>query len=427
MTETVTVDEEPNGGVVRRTVLDNGLRIITETLPQLRSAAFGIFVGVGSRDESVELAGASHFLEHLLFKGTKKRSTWDIASQIEAVGGDTNAYTGKEYTCFYARVLDRDVSLAVDVITDMIANSVLDPAEMDIERGVVLEEIGMHADEPDDAVHDLFIGELFGAHPLGRPILGTSQSIAAMPRDDLYAYYRQFYQPHRMVISAAGNIQHDEVVAQVEALLGQNSPVTDAIPRQAPIEILAGNTKMSYKDTDLAHLIMGAQGINRYDDRRYALTVLNQILGGGMSSRLFQEIREKRGLAYSVYSFTNLFADAGICGVYVGCAKSQLRTVIDVVAEQLTTVVKEAITAEELARGIGMVTGSTVLGLEDSGARMERIGKGELLYGDFISVDELLRRISAVTVEQVKEVAIEVLDHPLSIDIIGPISDADIS
>lgn len=475
MTNTVTLHEGQYGGTVRRTVLGNGLRIITEEQPGARSAAFGIYVAVGSRDESVELAGASHFLEHLLFKGTKKRSAWDISSQIEAVGGDTNAYTTKEYTSFYARVLDRDLPLAIDVITDMVTNSVLDPAEMELERGVVLEEIAMTADEPDDAVHELFAEAVWGGRPLARPILGSIESIKSMPRDDLYAFYRRHYQPSTMVVSAAGRFHHEEVVEQVAAAFATSSLAEGggslglrlSLPAETGMSTHGqayadnraahanGSTRVSSvggsaqasgplvparaklvadtrtivrpKDTDQAHLILGRAGIDRFDDRRYALGLLNQVLGGGMSSRLFQQVRERRGLAYSVYSFANNYADAGLIGVYAGCAPHRVRQVLDVVRDELDGVAKSGITEQELARGIGMITGGTVLGLEDTGARMGRIAKGELLYGDFLSVDDLLAKFEGVGLDEVASLAADLLNGPACVTAIGQVNESDLA
>jgi predicted Zn-dependent peptidase len=424
---TETLGQERYGGQVRRTVLPSGLTIITEAVPHLRSAAFGVYVAIGSRDESPELAGAAHFLEHLLFKGTERRSSWELASVIEEVGGDTNAYTGKEFTCYYGRVLDRDLPLLIDVMGDMVTSSTLDSGEMDIERGVVLEEISMRADEPDDVVYELFDRHLWGSQALALPVLGTTDSIAAMSRDGLYEFYRRHYVPSQIVVSVAGNLDHDLVVEQIAAAFSllrtpDARPAARLATPGARVVGAGGGVAYTQKDTDQAHVIFGAPGIDRFDERRYALDLLSQVLGGGMSSRLFQEIREKRGLAYSVYSFTSMYAQGGQVGVYAGCAPSRLGELLEAVREQLKAVAGDGLTDEERARGLGMITGGTLLGLEDSGARMGRLGKGELLYGDYLSVDELLGRVESVTSEQVRAIASELLGGEIAVTVLGPVA-----
>ncbi|MGH3391298.1 MAG: M16 family metallopeptidase, partial [Actinomadura sp.] len=294
-------------GVVRRTVLPGGLRIVTETMPSVRSAAFGIWVGVGSRDEAPADAGASHYLEHLLFKGTARRSALEISAALDAVGGDLNAFTAKEYTCYYARVLDNDLPLAVDVVSDMVLSSLLEGVDVDAERGVILEEIAMRDDDPSDLVHDEFALALYGDVPLGRPILGTVESINALNRDGIARYYREHYLPPNLVVAAAGNLDHDEVVRLVgeafsEVLSGQELPSAPRIGGAGATT--SPGVRLVPRETEQAHLVLGGAGFCRTDERRFALGVLNAALGGGMSSRLFQEIREKRGLAYSVYSYT---------------------------------------------------------------------------------------------------------------------------
>jgi predicted Zn-dependent peptidase len=429
VTRTLTTD--PLGGTVRRTVLPSGLRVLTEAIPAMRSVSFGVWVGVGSRDETPTQSGCSHFLEHLLFKGTHKRTALDISAQIEAVGGETNAFTTKEYTCYYARVLDEDLPLAVDVMCDLVADSVLDAADVETERGVILEEIAMHEDEPGDEVHDLFAAALYGDHPLGRLISGTEDTISPMTRRQIQSFYRRRYQAPSIVIAAAGNLDHATVVRQVRAALrGTPLDADTAAPgsprgsRPAP-RVRSGAVSVLHKDTEQAHLVIGGSGIGRVDDRRFALGVLNNVLGGGMSSRLFQEIRERRGLAYSVYSYSSQFADSGLFGVYAGCAPGKVEEVLDLTRAVLRDVARDGITADELARGKGMAKGSYVLGLEDTGSRMSRLAKGELLYGDLLSVDELLARVDAVTVDDVNALATELLDQPMSLAVVGPFSQDD--
>jgi predicted Zn-dependent peptidase len=418
----------PDGA--RRTVLPNGLRIITETMPGCRSASVGVWVGVGSRDETPAMSGASHFLEHLLFKGTPKRTALQISAEIEAVGGETNAFTTKEYTCYYARVLGADLALAVDVLVDAVADSILEPADVETERGVILEEIAMHEDEPGDEVHDVFTEAIFGDQPLGRLISGTEESITPMTRAQINGFYRRRYTAPYIVVAAAGDVEHAAVVRLVrKALAGSALDSADAEPA-APrtgskrVRTQKPHTVVRNRDTEQAHLVLGGVGIGRRDDRRFALGVLNNVLGGGMSSRLFQEIREKRGLAYSVYSYASQYADAGLFGVYAGCAPGKVEEVLDLTRTELARVAAGGITAEEIARGKGMVKGSYVLGLEDSGSRMSRLAKSELLYGELMPVDELLARVDAVTADEVHAVAAEFLGQQMSMAVVGPFDEA---
>jgi predicted Zn-dependent peptidase len=416
-------ETNPLGGAVNRTVLPNGLRILTEAVPAVRSVSFGIWVGVGSRDESPALAGVSHFLEHLLFKGTKRRSALDISAQIEAVGGETNAFTTKEYTCYYARVLDTDLPLAVDVMCDLVCDSVLAEADVETERGVILEEIAMHDDEPGDEVHDLLASAVYGEHPLGRLVSGTEATISPMTRTQIHGFYRRRYTPPHIVVSAAGQLDHETVVELVRSTTLGRGPAADPAPLRRShrlVPVRSGRVALHDKETEQAHVVLGGRGIGRLDERRFALSVLNNSLGGGMSSRLFQEIRERRGLAYSVYSYTSQYADTGLFAVYAGCAPGKVDEVLDLTRAELARVAAGGLTDDEVARGKGMAKGSLVLGLEDTGSRMSRLGKGELVYGELLSVDELLARVDAVTPAQVRRVAAEVLAEPMSLAVIGP-------
>jgi len=426
---TRTLDADPLGGTVCRTVLPNGLRILTEAIPAMRSVSFGVWVAVGSRDESPQLAGVSHFLEHLLFKGTHKRTALDISAAIEAVGGETNAFTTKEYTCYYARVLDTDLPLAIDVVCDLVADSVLAEADLETERGVILEEIAMHDDEPSEEVHDLFAAAVYGKHPLGRRISGEPGTISAMSRKQVQSFYRRRYAPPSIVVAAAGNLDHRKVVRLVrEAFAAAGFPDTPAdpapyrggkrVPARTDLVVLT-------KDTEQAHLVLGGTGIHRLDETRFAVGVLNNVLGGGMSSRLFQEIREKRGLAYSVYSYTSQYADTGLFAVYAGCAPGKVDEVLELIRAELAEVAAHGVKAAEVARGKGMLKGSLVLGLEDTGSRMTRLGKGELLYDELLSVDQLLSKVDAVSVEQVRAAAADLLARPMSLAVIGPFEDHD--
>ena len=431
---TSTIAEDPLGGTVRRTVLPSGLRILTEAVPAMRSVSFGVWVGVGSRDEAKRLSGVSHFLEHLLFKGTRRRSALEISSTIEAVGGETNAFTAKEYTCYYARVLDADLPLAVDVVCDLVADSILAAEDIETERGVILEEIAMHDDEPGDEVHDLFATTVYGDHPLGRLISGTSETISPMRRNQIESFYHKRYVAPAIVVAAAGNLDHTTVVRMVKDAFATSDRLwtpADPLPRRGqdgPVpRPRRGKVRVVEKDTEQAHLVVGGSGLARDDERRFAVNVLNNVLGGGMSSRLFQEIRERRGLAYSVYSFTSQYADSGLFGVYAGCAPGKADEVLALTREEIDRVATDGLTAEEVARGKGMLKGSLVLGLEDTGSRMSRLGKGELLYDELLSVDEVLARVDAVTIDDVRAVAAEVLGRQPSLAVIGPFADHDFS
>ncbi|MEU1281933.1 pitrilysin family protein [Streptomyces sp. NPDC005805] len=416
-------------GTVRRTVLPGGLRVVTETLPSVRSATFGIWAGVGSRDETPSLGGATHYLEHLLFKGTHRRSALDISSAIDAVGGEMNAFTAKEYTCYYARVLDTDLPLAIDVVCDMLTGSLIRQEDVDAERGVILEEIAMTEDDPGDCVHDLFAHTMFGDSPLGRPVLGTVDTVNALTADRVRRFYRKHYDPTRLVVAAAGNVDHATVVRQVRRAFEKAGALGDQaavpVPPRDGSRVLrtAGRVEHLNRRTEQAHVVLGMPGLARTDDRRWALGVLNTALGGGMSSRLFQEVREKRGLAYSVYSYTSGFADTGLFGVYAGCRPGQVHDVLKICRGELDRVASEGLSDDEISRAIGQLSGSTVLGLEDTGALMNRIGKSELCWGAQMSVDDMLAEIAAVTPDQVRAVAADVLGGRPSLAVIGPLRD----
>jgi predicted Zn-dependent peptidase len=414
------------GGVITRSVLPGGLRIVSEAMPGVRSISVGVWVPVGSRDESPSLAGTSHFLEHLLFKGTTTRSALDIASLMDAVGGEFNAFTEKEHTCFYATVLDRDLGLAVDIVSDVVLNATLTAQNVDIERSVVLEEIAMRDDDPADLVHDEFASALFGDSPLGRPILGTVESIAALSRKQIAGYYNRRYQPASMVVSVAGNVDHGEVVRLVRrAFAARDEPATAAPDaRRAGRAARPGEpvtpVRVVPDDTEQANIVLGSHGVSRHDPRRFAVGVLSAALGGGMSSRLFQRIREERGLAYSVYSFSSGFSDAGAFGVYAGCQPGKADEVLGLMVSELDAVAAGSLSDAEIERGKGQMRGGIVLGLEDSGSRMTRIGKSEIVYGDILGVDELLEKIDGVTPSDVAEVAADLLQRPRCLTVVGP-------
>jgi len=419
------------GEVIRRTVLPGGLRVVTEQVPAARSAAVGIWVGVGARDETPALSGASHFLEHLLFKGTTTRSALDIAVAVDNVGGDLNAFTSREHTCYYAHVLAEDLPMAVDLVCDVVTDAVIAPPDVEAERGVILEEIAMRDDDPSDLVGDLFGEALFGPTPLGRPVIGDIQTIETLRRDQIAGYWKRRYTPDAMVVAVAGAVEHAEVVRRVRAAFGSRLD-SDTPPRPPRTGAKAGRAPahpltVTDRPTEQAHLVLGMTGLARTDDRRYALSVLNNALGGGMSSRLFQEIREKRGLAYSVYSFTAQHSGAGQFGVSVGCHPAKVPEVLSLVRDQLADIAEHGLTDSEVARGRGQSRGGLVLGLEDSGSRMSRIGKGELAYGEVLTVDQVLARIAAVTPEDCRAVAADVLRRPRCLAVVGPFAESDFS
>ncbi len=393
---------------VRRTVLPGGLRVITEHVPGVRSVTVGLWVGVGSRDEPPSVAGGAHYLEHLLFKGTANRSATQIAEEIDAVGGEFNAFTAKEHTCFYAQVLDEDLPLAMDLVTDVVFEALCTDSDMDTERSVVLEEIAMRDDDPEDLLHETFAETILSGHALARPVLGTEESISGMSPAALRAFYRRRYTPQRMVLSVAGNIEHASVLRLVRKALrprlsGSDTPLP---PRRGAARIAGGRKLVLHTDdTEQAHVMVGLRALSRHDERRHALSVLNAALGGGMSSRLFQEIREKRGLAYQVYSSVSQYADTGYLSVYAGCQPDRLGDVTGVLRDVLGRVGKEGFTDAEVARAKGQLRGGLLLGLEDTASRMSRIGKRELNYGTYSSVDETVARIDAVSTEEVYELA----------------------
>lgn len=401
-------------------------------MPGAHSAAVGFWVGVGSRDETPSLAGASHYLEHLLFKGTRTRSALDIASVIDGVGGEMNAFTAKEHTCYYAHVLASDLPMAIDVVGDVVLNATLTTADLESERSVVLEEIAMRDDDPGDAVHDLLGETLFGSHPLGRPVIGSIERIENLTRTQIAGYYRRRYVPDNMVISVAGRIDHAEIVDRVRKVFGDRlgKERTPIAPRgRAAVEpVLSGPARrvgVINRKTEQAHVVLGSLGLTRFDERRFTLGVLNAALGGGMSSRLFQEIREKRGLAYTAYSFSTLYASEGQFGVYAGCQPKKAKQVLSIMREQLADVAANGLTQTEIDRGIGQVRGSTVLALEDVGSRMTRIGKSELSYGDHVDVDWLIERVSSVTRDEVAELAADLLSREQCLAIVGPFGEHD--
>jgi predicted Zn-dependent peptidase len=408
---------------VRRTTLPGGLRVVTEFIPAVRSASVGVWVGVGSRDEGRSVAGAAHFLEHLLFKGTPTRTAVDIAQSVDAVGGELNAFTAREHTCYYAHVLDTDLALAVDLVADVVLRGRCAAEDVEIERDVVLEEIAMRDDDPEDTLGDVFMSAMFTDHPVGRPVIGSVESISAMTRAQLNSFHVRRYIPERMVVAVAGNVNHDEVVALVRDHFGPRMvrgrrPIP---PRKGTGRVTGRPTlRVVNREAEQTHLSLGVRTPGRHWDERWALSVLNTALGGGLSSRLFQQIRETRGLAYSVYSTVDTFSDSGALSIYAACQPERFDEVVRVTTDVLEVVARDGITEAECRIAKGSLRGGLVLGLEDSGSRMNRIGRSELNYGEHRTIAHTLDKIEAVQLEDVNAVAHQLLTRPFGAAVLGP-------
>lgn len=410
---------------VELTTLDNGLRVVTETIASVRSASIGLWVDVGSRDEANFVQqGATHFLEHLLFKGTRTRNALQLAQVLDEVGGDMNAFTTKEYTAYYARCMDRDVARGIDVLAEMLTASTFPDREVESERDVVLEEINIHFDTPDDLVFSVFSDALYGEHPLGREILGSRDSMNAMTRAQVMQWWQERYTSDYIVLSAAGNVQHDEIVALANTHLGAAKPGSgEHAPRSAPTTGVVEPLRVRHRPIEQAHVVIGRQGLPRGHRLRWASAVMNQILGGGMASRLFQDIREQRGLAYTVYSFGQNFMDTGAQGVYLGTNPAKLTEAIHAVRDQLVAMVAKGITADELRQAKGYLTGATLLGLEDTSARMSRMGRAMVTGQKLLTFDEIIANIEAVTLDDVSEAANTVIAGQQAIGVVGPLDE----
>jgi len=411
---------------IRRTRLATGLRVVTEALPELHSVTLGAWVGSGARDECGGEWGASHFLEHLLFKGTDRRSAREIADAIESVGGEMNAFTTHEQTVFYVRVPDVELERAFDVLADVLWRPAFRADDVESERRVILEEIGMRDDTPDDLVHDLFASAIFPDHPLGREVLGSDASITAMARDDIAAYHTAHYRPSNVVFAAAGNLTHERVLELVETRFPSiegdrpSRPRRDVVAPQ-PVVVLS-------RQTEQAHVVTGVRTFAALDPDRYALTLVNQVLGGGMSSRLFQEIRETRGLAYSVFSYQASFDDAGYLAIYAGTAPEHVPETLAVIDAELDRLVEEGLSDAEIAAARGHLVGSLAMSLETSASRMRRLGRAELIEGEIPSLEELVARLDAVTADDVARVVARAFaGAPRTLAVVGPHSASEFS
>jgi predicted Zn-dependent peptidase len=406
------------------------VRILSEQVPGARSATIGYWVAVGSRDETAITYGSTHFLEHLLFKGTTGRSALDIAISFDSVGGEHNAMTAKEYTCYYAKIQDRDLPMAVEVIADMLTSSLIDPDEFETERGVILEELAMADDDPGDVVNERFFEAVLGDHPLGRPIGGSPATIKAATREAVWNHYRANYRPQDLVITVAGAVDHDELVAGVTAALqkaGWDLGIAAAPVerRVSEIDLITRGSHLTVvqRPIEQANVIVGVPGLTATDPRRSTMAVLNSILGGGMSSRLFQEIREKRGLVYSVYSFSPSYSDAGLFGMYAGCTPAKAVQVTELMMSEFKRIA-QGVTDEEISRAMGQLSGAAALALEDSDTRMSRLGRSEITLGEFVDLDESLRRLALVTADGIRELADDLSSRPLSIAAVGAVDES---
>ncbi len=409
--------------MIETSVLSSGIRLVTETMPDVASASVGVWVGTGSRDESASQAGISHFLEHLLFKGTQARTARDIAEAVDAVGGDMNAYTTKEYTTFYVRALSEHLDLGLDILCDILRDPALRPDDVDAERQVILEEVLMHLDEPADVVQEHFGAAIFPDHPLGREVLGDPEVIERVTVPEIRAFFDEHYLPRNMVVAAAGNIEHEVVAAEIEGrFVGREGGRMPA--RTAPGDDVQPVT-VERRDTEQLQLVVGTRAPARRSPERFSLAVLNHALGGGLSSRLFQEVRETRGLAYSIGSDRIAFEDAGALAVSVGTAPENAAEVLGVIGHELDLLCQEGISQRELDVAKGHLRADLLLSLEDSGARMARIGGSLLLHDEVMTVEDIEGRIAAVSREEVAAVASRVLGSRRVLAVVGPFDESD--
>ncbi|MGE5676018.1 MAG: M16 family metallopeptidase [Mycobacterium leprae] len=410
-----------------KTTLPSGLRVITESIPYVRSASVGVWVGAGSSWETPQNMGISHLIEHMLFKGTPSRTARQIAQEIDGRGGNLNAYTAKEQTCYYAKVLDEHLPVAIDVLADMVLHSMFDPNHLAKEKGVVVEEIKMYEDVPDDLVHDLFAAAMWEGHALGRPIVGTEETVQSFTREQILGYCASHYIPSNIVIAAAGNVEHQQVVDLVARAfdeLGQRSGSVPDWPA-APTDPQGPRSILRVKEHEQVHLVVGMKGLYQDHDDLYALHLLNTVLGGGASSRLFQEIREERALAYSVFSYQSSFQSTGNFAVYAGVSPKAVNEVLELILKEYRTMGENGLTAEELKAAKDQLKGEIMLGLESTSGRMTRLGRGELTRGRVLSPDEIVAKIDAVTLEGAAALAHRLfVAEPKVLAAVGPLDEA---
>lgn len=407
---------------IKKTILENGIRILTKKIPYVRSVSLGIWVNTGARDETSTENGLSHFIEHMIFKGTHRRSAYQIAKEFDAIGGQNNAFTSMENTCYYAKVMDTHLDTMTDILLDTFLNSVFDAAEVERERTVILQEIGMVEDTPDEHIHILSGNTFWGDHPLGRSVLGAREKLLAFNSDHLKGFFHRFYQPDRMVVSAAGNIEHDRLVKLMEPALSSIKP-GEAFPERFPPN---GRSLVEthYRQLEQTHICAGTPGLSITDPKRFAFSLMNTILGGNMSSRLFQEIRERHGLAYSVYSFTSPHVDTGMFGVYAGVDPKRAVEATALILKELKKVKEKQVDQAELDDAKEFTKGSLFLASESIDNQMVRLAQNELHYNEYIPLETVVKNIDAVTPEEIQDLANELFKaDQLALTLLGPITD----
>jgi len=408
---------------VAKTALQNGVRIVTQKMPYARSVSMGVWVNVGARDEAVLESGLSHFIEHMIFKGTQKRSAFQIAKEFDAIGGQTNAFTTMENTCYYARVIDSQTETMVDILSDIFVNSVFDPVEIDKERPVILQEIGMVEDSPDEFIHMLSGHNFWGENPLGRSILGTPENIARFDESTIKNFFLRLYQPDRIVISAAGNLDHNRLVKLVAPVFETIQP-RDGFPQRITPRGCSV-VDLNHRNLEQLHICLSCRGLSITDPRRYASSLLNTILGGNMSSRLFQEIRERRGLAYSVYSFISSHVDTGMFGFYVGVHPRQARETTRLVLNEIDRIKNEPVDSRELKDAVEYTKGSLLLATESADNQMVRNAQNEIHFGEDLALDTIIEKIEAVTADQILDLANELFNrNQMTLTLLGPVEEA---
>lgn len=409
----------------QKTLLDNGTIVVTEKVPDVRSVAIGFWVNVGSRNESDKESGMSHFIEHMMFKGTKTRSAKVISETFDSLGAELNAFTTKEFTCYYSRLIDEHIDVGVEVLTDMLQNSLLNKEHIDFEKQVVLEEIAMYEDTPDELIHELFTSTLWANHPLGRQVLGSRETVGSFDRAKVVAFMDKYYTSGNIIISAAGNLDHEKLVGLVRKYY---KPEALKKPDQVIEKPKITQTVNVYtKKTEQVHICYGTEALDSRHNDRFALSLLENILGGGMSSRLFQKIREERGLAYSVYSYHSLYKDSGNLAIYVGTRLANVNEVLSIIRNEISSIRENGATADELERAREHLKGQMVLGLESTRNRMTRLGRSEMTQGEILSVNQLVDRINAVTLEDIKKLAAKIFQKDRQIlTVIGSIEEKDL-
>jgi predicted Zn-dependent peptidase len=409
----------------RKDTLANGIRVVSETLPKSRSISLGVWVKIGSRHEPKEISGVSHFLEHMFFKGTQKRTARDIATEIDSLGGEMNAFTSQESTTYYIKVLDEHLPNAVEILADILLGSKFAPADMEKERKVILEEIKMVEDTPDDFIHEIFAGTVWKDHPLGRPILGTKETIKALAHKDLLAYLEHFYCPREIIISAAGNFEHARLVELLDAAFGRLTRT--GMQKQEPAPVFHSAITVRKKQLEQVQVCLGCRGLQYTHEDRYVSLALNTVLGNSMSSRLFQEVREQNALAYSIYSYVTTYRDTGLLTVYAGTDPANALQAIRLIMKEILKIRDEGITAAEETRLKNQIKGNLVLSLESSSSHMSRIARQEMYFGKYFSVDDIIKGVDKVTAADVQRLAQQFFKREnLSLSILGPLSRADV-